>query len=174
MQEFFVATFSDILISFRRHRNNADILPGERLLIQYGDQIQEKTSLGRMIATNSAYSMAKTPILREGNGTMPNPDHRVVQDDIGWGLCVLMSIAESLEQSLGRTIPRNMMRMCVEWHQWIMKKEFLVNGKLTGKDCGELVLITDNDPYSLVTGSGRNMTQRKQPDTGELKFSSLS
>ena len=67
----------------------------ERLLIQYGDQIADSSSLGKMVATNKAYSMAKTPVVEGENENgekviRPNPIHRVVQDDIGWGLCVLV------------------------------------------------------------------------------------
>lgn len=30
----------------------------------------------------------RTPVLRTMQGVMPHPSHRVVTDDIGWGLCV--------------------------------------------------------------------------------------
>lgn len=69
-----------------------------RLLLQYGSQISDKSSMARMVGTNKAYAMARTPVLRTALGVMPDPSHRVVTDDIGWGLCVLVSIAERLEQ----------------------------------------------------------------------------
>ena len=68
-----------------------------RLLLQYGSQISDKSSMARMVGTNKAYAMARTPVLRTALGVMPDPSHRVVTDDIGWGLCVLVSIAERLE-----------------------------------------------------------------------------
>merc|ERR1712060_25278 len=82
-------------------------------------------------------------------GVMPNPTHRVITDDIGWGLCVLISIAERLEDAGVRT-PTAMMRMLVEWHQNLMGKEYLCNGKLCGRDCAELVLLQRSDPLDLV------------------------
>ncbi|EER10810.1 hypothetical protein Pmar_PMAR000853 [Perkinsus marinus ATCC 50983] len=99
----------------------------DRLLVQYGDQIKDKSTLAKMVGTNQAYSMARTP------GVAPNPKHRVVVDDIGWGLCVLVSIAERLG------VATTVMKMMIEWHQRIMGKEFLVNNRLCGRDCAELV-----------------------------------
>ncbi|CAE8630987.1 unnamed protein product, partial [Polarella glacialis] len=48
----------------------------ERLLDQYGDQIADKSTLAKMVGTNQAYQMAKTPFIRTNQGVMPNPNHR--------------------------------------------------------------------------------------------------
>jgi len=120
-----------------------------RLLEQYGDQIADKSTMARMVGTNKAYSMARTPVLRSKQGVMPHPTHRVVTDDIGWGLCVLVSIAERL-QVLGFPTPTTMMRMLIEWHQKLMGKEYLYNGQLRGRDCTELVLLGPGDDLVLV------------------------
>jgi len=120
-----------------------------RLLIQYGDQMEDQSTMAKMVGTNKAYSMAKTPVIRTNQGVMPNPNHRVVLDDIGWGLCVLISIAERLE-SAGIKCPTTMMRAMVEWHQSMMGKEYLFNGRLRGRDIAELVLLGPNDPLELV------------------------
>lgn len=121
----------------------------DRLLDQYGDQIADKSTLAKMVGTNKAYSMAKTPFIRTNLGVMPNPNHRVVTDDIGWGLCALVSIAERLELA-GMSSPTTMMRMLIEWHQNLMGKEYLYNGKLRGRDVQELVLLRPGDPLELV------------------------
>uniref|UniRef100_A0A7S2DZE5 Opine dehydrogenase domain-containing protein n=1 Tax=Alexandrium andersonii TaxID=327968 RepID=A0A7S2DZE5_9DINO len=121
----------------------------ERLMDQYKDQIEDYSTLARMVGTNRAYSMAKTPVIRTQLGVMPNPNHRVVTDDIGWGLCALISVAERLE-SAGIQTPTTMMRSMVEWHQKMMGKEYLYNGRLTGRDCAELVLLRPGDPLELV------------------------
>jgi hypothetical protein len=127
-----------------------DVIPlAERLLIQYGDQMEDKSTMAKMVGTNQAYSMAKTPVIRTNQGVMPNPNHRVVLDDIGWGLCVLISIAERLE-SAGIKCPTTMMRAMVEWHQSMMGKEYLFNGRLRGRDIAELVLLGPNDPLEFV------------------------
>jgi len=121
----------------------------ERLLLQYGEQIEDTSTLAKIVGTNKAYSMARTPMITTDEGYSPNANHRVVKDDIGWGLCVLLSVAERLQAEGVRT-PTTMMRAMVEWHQDIMHKEFLVNGRLTGKDCGELVLLAPDDPLVSV------------------------
>merc|ERR1711920_221798 len=124
----------------------------DRLLDQYGSQIKDTSTLAKMVGTNAAYHMAKTPVLHTKMGVMPNPNHRVVTDDIGWGLCVLVSIAERLEVNGIRT-PTVMMRMLIEWHQKLMGKEFLYNGRLRGRDCADLVLLRPGDPLDLVANA---------------------
>jgi len=124
----------------------------DRLVDQYGEQIEDKSTMAKMVGTNKAYSMAKTPVLRTKKGVMPNPTHRVVTDDIGWGLCCLVSIAERLEAN-GINTPTTMMRCMIEWHQNLMGKEFLYNGKLRGRDCVDLVLLRPGDPLELVANA---------------------
>merc|ERR1719277_236071 len=121
----------------------------DRLLDQYGEQIEDTSTLAKMVGTNRAYSLAKTPLVRTELGVMPDPNHRVITDDIGWGLCVLVSIAERLEAA-GVHTPTTMMRMLIEWHQNLMDKEFLFNGKLCGRDCADLVLLRPGDALELV------------------------
>jgi len=121
----------------------------DRLLDQYGDQIEDKSTLAKMVGTNQAYSLAKTPFIRTKLGVMPDPNHRVITDDIGWGLCTLVSVAERLEAA-GVHTPTTMMRMLIEWHQNLMGKEFLYNGKLRGRDCADLVLLRPGEPLELV------------------------
>lgn len=116
----------------------------QRILRQYGDLVADGSTMGRAVATNKAYSMAKTPVLQVEGGIVPNPNHRVVQDDIGWGLCVLISVAERLR------VPTTTMKWLVQWHQRLMKKEFLVNGQLTGKDVNDLVVLSPDEPLELV------------------------
>lgn len=128
-----------------------EVIPlAERLVAQYGDQIEDKSTMAKMVGTNKAYSMAKTPVLRTKLGVMPNPNHRVVLDDIGWGLCVLVSIAERLEDVTGIKIHMTMTKAMIEWHQQMMKKEFLIDGKLRGRDCDGLVLLRSTDPLELA------------------------
>lgn len=128
-----------------------DVIPlGERLIKQYGDQIADKSTMAKMVGTNKAYSMAKTPVIRTDAGVMPHPNHRVVLDDIGWGLCVLVSIAERLEEVVGVRTPMTMTKAMIEWHQDMMKKEFLINGKLRGRDCDGLVLLRSNEPLEFA------------------------
>jgi len=118
----------------------------DRILLQYTDQVKDSTSMAKCVGTNVAYSMARTPHLKVGHGVAPIVNHRVVQDDIGWGLCVLVSIAERLN------CPTTTMRWLIEWHQKFMGKEFILNGKLQGKDVKDLVVLEAGDSLELVGG----------------------
>ena len=103
----------------------------ERIIAQYGDQVADKRTLKSTMATNQAYSMAKTPVKPVAGGVVPNAEHRVVQDDIPHGLCVLKDIA----QQLAHRTPW-IDRMII-WHQELMGKEYLVEGHLSGRHMSE-------------------------------------
>lgn len=126
----------------------------ERILLQYGDQVKVQTTMANVVGTNKAYSMAKTPHLKVGNGVAPIVNHRVVQDDIGWGLCVLVSIGDRLN------VPTTTMRWLIEWHQKFMGKEFIRNGKLEGKDLKELIVLEASEPLELVGRISSNTKSR--------------
>ena len=116
----------------------------ERILLQYGDQVKDTSTTAKVVGTNTAYAMARTPMIKTATGVSPNPDHRVVVDDIGWGLCVLVSIADRL------SVPTYMMKMMIQWHQDLMDKEYLLNGMIAGRDASELVLLGRKDSLTLV------------------------
>eukprot|EP00054_Salpingoeca_dolichothecata_P013980 m.78387 g.78387 ORF g.78387 m.78387 type:complete len:398 (+) comp20750_c0_seq3:137-1330(+) len=103
----------------------------ERILAQYNAQVADKTNLKTVMATNQAYSMAKTPVRKVAGGVVPNAEHRVVQDDIPHGLCVLKDVAEMLSQETP------WITKMIQWHQELMGKEYLVNGELRGRDIRE-------------------------------------
>jgi len=143
-----------------------------RLHAQYGDQIADSSTLAKMVGTNKAYSAAKTPVVRTKLGVMPAANHRVVLDDIGWGLCTLISIAERLEGA-GIHTSTTMMRMLVEWHQNMMGKEYLFNGRLRGRDCSELVLLKPSDDLGLVARPPAKATlwlEKHEDELNEERF----
>ncbi len=59
-----------------------------------------------------------------------------MQDDIPHGLCVLKDIAEQLHQLTP------WIDLLIVWHQNLMGKEYLVNGRLVGRDIGETSALT--------------------------------
>jgi len=108
----------------------------DRILSQYRDQVADSSTLKSIMATNQAYSMARTPVRKVVGGVVPNPDHRVVQDDIPHGLCVLKDIAEQLQQATP------WIDLLLEWHQDLMGKQYIVAGRLRGRDIGETSALT--------------------------------
>lgn len=117
----------------------------DRIMSQYSAQVSDPSTLKTIMATNQAYSMAKTPVLKVTGGVVPNPAHRVVQDDIPHGLCVLKDIAEQLHQ---RT---PWIDLLLEWHQDLMGKQYIVGGKLSGRDIGETSALTVLGNNVIVT-----------------------
>ena len=117
---------------------------GRRIMAQYKTQVRDPSSLRTIMATNQAYSMAKTPVKVVDGGVVPNPEHRVVQDDIPHGLCVLKDIAGVLECATP------WMDRLIVWHQELMGKEYLVGGRLVGKDVDECTALTTLGGTSLT------------------------
>lgn len=103
----------------------------DRIIQQYGDQVEDKSNMQSIMSTNQAYSMAQFPVVEVEGGVIPNKNHRVVQDDIPHGLIPLIDIAQRLN------LRTPWMEEMVEWHQVFMRKEYLVGGELKGKDMGE-------------------------------------
>lgn len=98
----------------------------------YGDDIGDTSTLHRMLITNKGYRGLTHPTLVvEVNGTkkyLPNFNYRYFSEDLPCGLLVTRGIAELV----GVSTPQ--MDKVLEWAQTGMKKEFLVDGKLQGKD----------------------------------------
>ena len=104
-----------------------------RLIEDFSDLISDKSSLQTIWATSHAHRGIKTPVREVDGGFVPDCQTRLFEDDIPYGLCILKEYAEML------TIDTPCIDMIVEWHQTLMGKEFIVNGKLGGKDsqqCG--------------------------------------
>ena len=150
------------LLLARPQLNLDAVIPlGERILSQYRNQISDASSLKTIMATNQAYSMAKTPVREVTGGVVPNPTHRVVMDDIPHGLCVLKDIANMLK------IATPWINYMIEWHQGLMGKEYLVDGRFVGRDVAECTALTVlgqprpplPPPLDLPTPGGTDLLQ---------------
>lgn len=112
--------------------NLDDVKPiQERLIEDFYDLIEDKSSLKNIYATSHAHRGIKTPVREVEDGLTPNPDTRLFKDDIPYGLCILKWYAEMLK------IDTPWIDTIVEWHQKLMRKEYIVNEKLLGKDAHE-------------------------------------
>jgi NAD/NADP octopine/nopaline dehydrogenase, alpha-helical domain len=99
----------------------------------YADDIADHSTLTRMFNTNRGYdglTMPHTVVKRESgrDGYLPQLDHRYLNEDLPCGLLVQKGIAVLA----GVSTP--VMDKVIEWCQQKMNKEFLVGGKLVGKD----------------------------------------
>ena len=98
-------------------------------LCHYTDQIKDKTSLLTAMKTNAAYAGLVHPMKKTEDGKyVPNFDYRYTTEDIPHGLVVFRGIATLLN------VPTPVIDEIICWAQKKLGKEFLVNGKLEGKD----------------------------------------
>uniref|UniRef100_A0A7S1I9B2 Opine dehydrogenase domain-containing protein n=1 Tax=Eutreptiella gymnastica TaxID=73025 RepID=A0A7S1I9B2_9EUGL len=95
----------------------------------YEDDKPDLTSTKTFFATCSAYKGFRSPLKQvEGKGWVPDFENRYFTEDIPLGLCIYKGIADIV----GEKTPA--MDMVMYWAQAGMGKEYIVNGKLTGKD----------------------------------------
>ena len=95
----------------------------------YDGQIVDKTNLLSAFQTNKAYQGLVHPMKStENNGFIPDFNHRYLREDVPFGLCVFRGIAEIVG------MPTPAMDEMILWYQNLMGKEYLINGRLQGKD----------------------------------------
>ncbi|XP_060077194.1 octopine dehydrogenase-like [Ylistrum balloti] len=94
----------------------------------YKNEIAEASDLFHSITTNKAYEGLKHPMEESESGMVPDFSTRYLTEDIPMGMVVLRGLAEVM----GVSVPIH--DMLIEWGQEKMGKEYLVDGKLTGKD----------------------------------------
>jgi hypothetical protein len=104
----------------------------EWMLRSYGDDIGDTSSIYKMLLTNKGYRGLTHPMVEtvtpEGKKYYPNFNYRYFLEDIPCGLIVTRGIAELAG------VPCPNMDDVILWCQEMMGKEFLVNGKVAGKD----------------------------------------
>eukprot|EP00296_Roombia_truncata_P000205 JP435870.1.p1 GENE.JP435870.1~~JP435870.1.p1 ORF type:complete len:384 (-),score=101.56 JP435870.1:71-1078(-) len=83
------------------------------------------------IFLNDAYKGFRCPFKAVEGGFQPDFTNRYFTEDIPLGLCLYKGVADIV----GVSTP--MMDTVLVWAQGHMGKEYVVNGKLTGKDVGE-------------------------------------
>lgn len=123
---------------------------GVYLVDVYGDVISDQSSTAKIFATNDAFRGLKAPVTEvEGGKVVPNFRTRYLTEDLPHGLAVLRGIAEIC----GVETP--WMDKVLLWAQPKIEKEYLVDGKIQGKDivnsgCPQRFGITT--PEQLVQG----------------------
>lgn len=106
---------------------NLDAVEGlqERIIRQYGDQVKDKSNMYTTFTTNTGYRVMTVPMNKTDKGQFVlNTQARTFVEDIPFGLVVLKDLAEMA----GVQVPFT--TQCIEWHQAMMNKEFVINGKL--------------------------------------------
>nr|BAF36492.1 alanopine dehydrogenase [Marphysa sanguinea] len=95
----------------------------------YEDDIQDKSNLYTAIRSNEAYIGLTHPMSKTEDGKyLPNFKHRYLSEDIPYGLAVSKGVAEVV----GVNTP--LIDKVLIWCQEKLGKEYLVDGKMIGKD----------------------------------------
>jgi hypothetical protein len=97
----------------------------------YHDEITDASSLMMAMRTNAAYDGLLHPMKTTDKGFVPDFTYRYTREDIPFGLVVMKGIAELA----GVTTPT--MDEIITWAQTKLGKEYIVGGKLKGKDLKE-------------------------------------
>lgn len=95
----------------------------------YEGQIEDKTNLMTAFRTNKAYDGLVHPMKSiEGGGFIPDFTHRFMTEDVPFGMCVFRGIMEIVG------VPTPAMDQVISWYQKVVGKEYLIDGRLQGKD----------------------------------------
>ncbi|CAM9401305.1 unnamed protein product [Phaeothamnion confervicola] len=107
---------------------------GERIMMQYGEDVTETSSLKRIFCSNLGYKGCATPLKEVRPGEyQPATESRLFWEDIPFGLCILKNLAEMLGN-----FPTPAINSMILWHQQFMGREFLAaDGQLNPLMLGE-------------------------------------
>lgn len=94
----------------------------------YAEDIADHSSLRNMFVSNKGYDGLTMPCTKIKNGYLPLFEHRYFTEDLPCGIIVQKGIAELAG------VPTPVMDKVIYWCQDKIGKEYLVNGKLNGKD----------------------------------------
>lgn len=97
----------------------------------YGEP--SESNIQRFFQTNDAYKGFRCPLIpaKSGKGFVPDFENRYFTEDIPCGLCLYKGLADIAEVDTPK------IDEIIMYCQHHMKKEYVVNGKLVGKDVGE-------------------------------------
>mmetsp|Transcript_19229 Transcript_19229/g.38429 ORF Transcript_19229/g.38429 Transcript_19229/m.38429 type:complete len:180 (+) Transcript_19229:3-542(+) len=107
---------------------------GERVILHYGDQVADRSSLRKIFATNQGYYGLATPLEEVSPGRFrPAINSRLFWEDVPFGLVILKNMAEMLGN-----FPTPRIDFMIRWHQQFMDKNYLMeDGQLNPALLGE-------------------------------------
>ena len=98
------------------------------LCISYAEDIEDTSSLQTYFVTNRSYAGLKVPMKEEDDKLYPDFGARYLSEDVPYALLATRGIAELAG------VPTPTIDEVIYWAQDRMNKEFLVDGKLAGRD----------------------------------------
>jgi len=97
-------------------------------------EVKNEEELTKKISTIESLKTIKAPMIKINDSYIPDFKSRYFTEDIPYGLLIIRAIAELAE------IETPSIDMVLSWAQKHMKKQYLINGKLIGKDLKETAI----------------------------------
>ena len=110
-------------------RENMEL--GHNVVANYGDLVRNTNSLDTIMMSNLAYAKHCIPYIKVDGGVIPDMKHKFFQTDLPFGLVAFKDFA----LMVGVETP--MLDQIIYWNQGVLGVEYMVDGKLTGKDIHE-------------------------------------
>jgi hypothetical protein len=104
------------------------------IILNYTDDVSDQSTVTSCISTCKAFGKHKIPYeTNEENEIRPVLDHKFFLTDLPYGLVPMKNIAQMCSYKTP------VIDKIIEWNQKLIKKEYLVDGKLEGKNLIECV-----------------------------------
>ena len=124
----------ELELIFNEFNKNGDFSEKDIEKIKTRYNIELPSELSQKINNAPGFQGIDSPMIKVENGYIPDKSSRYFIEDIKFGLCILKAFAEILE------VETPEIDKIVAWGQKFLDREYIVNGKLTGKDVSELVI----------------------------------
>ena len=111
----------------------------ECLIAHYTDLIGDTTDMYTILRTNKAYGKHFITYKEVEGGVVPDLTHKFWTTDLPYGLIMFKDLA------LTHAVETPVIDKLILFNQRMVSKEFMVDGKLTGKDMGEAVVPSSFD-----------------------------
>jgi hypothetical protein len=105
------------------------------ILENYEDQVTDPSTTVTCVNSNIAFASHYLQWTEVEEGKLiPVINHKFFETDLPYGLCTFKDMANSLN------VHTPMLDAILEWNQRMIGKEYMVDGKLTGKDCPDAII----------------------------------
>lgn len=124
----------ELITLFHELNENNDFEPSDFERIKSRYNIETPEELTHKIRTAPGFQTIKTPMIKVDGGYLPDLNSRYFIEDIDYGLCIIKAFAEICK------VDTPVVDKIVYWAQDLLGKEYIVAGKLKGKDVKDLVI----------------------------------
>merc|ERR1712137_723056 len=133
----------------------------DAMMFYYGDMIEDSSTLKTCFTTNTGYIGLRTPMKCVGeNKYIPLFEQRYFTEDIPYGLCLVKGVADLVDVAVP-TIDK-----LILWAQAHLGKEFIVQGKLKGKD----VATCSTAPQAFASTRWNSYFPRLTDNNGRVRI----